>query len=291
MSPLNSYVSPFYEQELPAEPLWNVDGFEIVRCTKSGLVYLANPPSDEELEKFYSVEYFEGDEARKGYASYESDEQILRRNFRILLRHVTDSSPSRGALVDVGCAYGYFLDEATAHFEQVKGIELNEDVAQLGRSRFGLEITTHPDQALTAESTDVITLWDVIEHLKHPRSTLEQCAQALRPGGSLFLTTGDISSPLAVGLGKRWRLINPPQHLTYFSIDTMTRLLSEIGLQVRQVTRRCGKHVSFGFGFFILQYLLDRKGRRVRRHPPLWMTRRSVYVNLFDTMLVTATKV
>ncbi len=279
--------SPFYEELGPSEPLYTKNGFEIVRCKRSGLVYIANPLSDEELEEFYSPEYFEGEESRQGYASYEADEQVMRRNFRAQLEHVIRHASSRGTLVDVGCAYGYFLDEVKGQFDNVVGIELNGETAAIGRERFGLDITTDPDSALQANTIDVITMWDVIEHLSRPRETLVQCAHALKSGGSLFLTTGDISSPLAVSLGKRWRLINPPQHISYFSIETISALLADIGFEVKDVTRRCGKHVSFGFAFFIAQYLLRR---RVQRQPPAWMAKRSVYVNLFDTMLVTAVK-
>ena len=281
------HFSPFYEQDAPSDWLWNVNGFDIVRCARSGLVYLANPPSDSELEQFYSVEYFEGEQSRQGYASYEADENTLRRNARSMLDHVLDHSPARDSLVDYGGAYGYFLDEAMPHFASATGIELNEQVADVGRNRFNLAISTDASAVLQPGSVDVITMWDVIEHLKHPRTALAECGWALRPDGRLFLTTGDIGSPLARAMGRRWRLINPPQHITYFSKQTISELLEAVGFEVIEITRRCGKHVSLGFAAFIVGYLL---GRKTPSTPPQWLARRSLYVNLFDTMLVTARK-
>lgn len=280
------YVSPFDEKEHPADPLWNVGGFRIVRCRDTRLVYVSNPLSDEDLARFYSVGYFEGDASRKGYASYESDEPVLRRNFRILLRHVLDEIGDAAglSLLDYGCAYGYFLDEARQYFQSVRGTELNEEVAGIGRRRFGLTIDAGSKIELAPESLDVITLWDVIEHLSRPRAVLEACARALKPNGRLFLTTGDIGSPLARALGPRWRLINPPQHITYFAEDTLRGLLEKCGFEVSRV-ERLGKHVSLGFFLFVARYLI---GRPVTSKESGWLSRKTLYINLFDTIFVSA---
>jgi SAM-dependent methyltransferase len=286
--------SPFCEEMRPAQLLWQVGPYRIVRCAESGLVYLGNPPSAEQLRAFYSVEYFEGDPSRKGYASYNADEDILRRNFRDLARRVCDAARKQGRnpsdleLLDYGCAYGYFLDEARSSFASVRGIETNPEVAEIGRTRFGLRIDSgaDTDALLEPEKLDVITLWDVIEHLARPRSALKACARALRPGRQIHLTTGNISSLAARVLGRRWRLINPPQHISYFSMDTLSRLLTECGFQVTGC-RSCGKRVSLEFIRFILQYLAGRTAG-----PPShgWLWRRSVYVNLFDVMYITAVR-
>ena len=56
-------------------------------------------------------------------------------------------------------------------------------------------------------------LWDTIEHLAEPEAYLEKIAKSLPVGGWLFLTTGDIGSPMARARGSRWRMIHPPTHL------------------------------------------------------------------------------
>ncbi len=289
-------VSPFYEEERPAEPLWQVGGFDIVRCKDSGLVYVANPLPEAELAAFYSVEYFEGESARKGYASYRQDEPVLRANFRELVgRRAGDATragldPGALDLLDWGCAYGYFLDEARPRLGRVCGVEINEGVAEIARSRLGLDVRSGPSasRSFDAGSFDVITLWDVIEHVSRPRATLLEVARLLRPGGSLYLTTGDIGSPLARLLGRRWRLVNPPQHVTYFSERTLSGLLAACGLETLAV-ERVGKRVSLRLFLFILSYLTGRTGAvphgRLAR-----LLDRSVHLNLFDVMLVRARK-
>ena len=67
-------------------------------------------------------------------------------------------------------------------------------------------------------------LFDVIEHLPQPRETLALCCQHLNPGGIIVITTGDFGSPAARLAGARWRLMTPPQHLWFFTRESMRRL-------------------------------------------------------------------
>ena len=285
---------PFHEAPHPAKMLWKIGDYHIVECCDSSLVYLANPLNNEELAKYYSLKYFEGDSKRKGYSSYTADEFILRKNFQYLLECLVEELRRSGntaeslSLLEVGCAYGYFLDEARKYFGPVRGIEVNEEVARIGRERFGLTVDSSPEaiMSIERESLDVIAMWDVVEHLQRPRSVLASCAKGLRPGGLLCLTTGDIGSLLARTMGRRWRLINPPQHIAYFSRDTLTALLHECGFDVLDVRHR-GRRVSFGFMLFILRYMLG--GQRIQTNPRIdWFMRKSAYVNLFDVMMIVA---
>lgn len=285
--------SPFFEAIMPTRSFWKSGPYQLVQCEQSGLIYLANPPTEAELQAFYAQPYFEGDALRRGYASYTADEAVLRQNFHALVNIVRQAAFSQNRssseldLLDYGCAYGYFLDEARPHFASVRGIEINPEVAKIGQQRFGVSIRSGIGvlaQEATA-SADIITLWDVIEHLTHPRSALLDCARILRPGGQLHISTGDLRAPLARLLGPRWRLINPPQHICYFSNQTLPKLLEACGFDVVAIHHR-GKRVSLGFAWFILQYLLGRKASSPPVHHA-WM-RFSIYLNLFDVMQVVA---
>ena len=288
--------SPFYEEFRPAEPLWQIGDYTLVRCLDSGLVYLSNPLSREELERFYSLKYFEGEVSRKGYSSYEADESVLRANFRQHFRHILKDVAREGKdakqlrLLDYGCAYGYFLDEVKDAFREVRGVEVNDAVAEVGRRRFGLDIESGSagEPSMGRDSLDIITMWDVIEHLATPRSTLSACAAALKTGGQLYLTTGDIESPLARVLRQHWRLINPPQHITYFSRRTLSGLLQQCGFKVVGMWY-CGKRVSLEFLLFIARYLLGR-GRSPRSGNRACLTKIGIPLNLFDVVYVSARK-
>lgn len=288
--------SPYLEKEGPAIKLFSIGDYVIMKCCSSGLVFLKDPLSDVELEKFYSLPYFEGDQKRKGYTSYSNDEPVIRSNCRHLVNLLgsdllaNNADPSKLALLDYGCAYGYFLDEARSLFGQVRGVEINDEVARVGRERFGLAIDSGPESIAKIESNsmDVVTMWDVIEHLRMPRSTLMHCARILKTNGRIYLSTGDIDSLLARLSGKYWRLLNPPQHICYFSSSTITSLLYECGFNVTEV-RYLGKRVSLDFMLFIVRYLIGAKSFMCPFHMD-WLMRRCATINLFDVMYITAYK-
>ena len=115
---------------------------------------------------------------------------------------------SAGRLLDVGCAYGFFLQEARRHFE-VAGIEIAEDAAAHARQQGLCVLTGVADAATLARlgNMDVIVLLDVIEHLPAPHETLALCARHLNPGGIIVITTGDFASLYARLAGAHWRLM------------------------------------------------------------------------------------
>ena len=78
---------------------------------------------------------------------------------------------------------------------------------------------------------DVIVLLDVIEHLPSPRDTLALCARHLAPGGIIVITTGDFGSLSARLAGARWRLMTPPQHLWFFTRESIERMAGSLGLR------------------------------------------------------------
>jgi SAM-dependent methyltransferase len=185
-----------------------------------------------DLQALYGPGYFSGDE----YADYVGDKAVIQKNLRRWLRIIREYM-HEGSLVEVGSAYGFFLELAQKHF-QVLGYEVSEDVAQYANAVLGVPTRCKnflADDTLTPGSVDVVALWDVIEHLEAPDQFIGRSAEVLRSGGYLFLTTGDIDSWLARHQGPRWRLIHPPTHLQYFSRKTISRLLTRKGFEVVRV--------------------------------------------------------
>jgi len=81
-------------------------------------------------------------------------------------------------------------------------------------------------------SVDVITMWDVIEHLLEPQKYMELAKDILRPDGLLCITTGDIGSLDGRFRREQWRMIHSLTHLHYFSRDTLRLLLEKNGFTV-----------------------------------------------------------
>ena len=210
------------------------DGYDMVRCGACGCLYVGQDPAGIDFATLYGADYYGGgsDAVFADYVGQEAARRAHARRKLALLRHLPPRIARRGRLLDVGCAAGFFLVEARAHYE-VQGVELSSWSSAYARDRFGLPVFTGTLQqaALAADHYDVVTLWDVIEHVPEPVPLLAEAARVLKPGGRLVLTTGDWGSAYARRRGAGWHLMTPPWHLTMFSRDTLARAASRAGLR------------------------------------------------------------
>lgn len=207
------------------------DKYEVVRCDGCGLVFVNGRFSDEEMRGWYAEGYYTGqwDQVYKDYIGQRDRRVASFRNRVGLLRKYVNA----GRLLEVGCAAGFFLEAAKENFE-VQGVELSEYSSRYARDALGhcVHTGTLASAGLAAESFDVAVLWDVIEHVTDPRTTLAEVRRVLKPGGVLALSTGDIGSLKARCNLKGWGLMAPPWHLYYYSKRTIRRLLADVGFEV-----------------------------------------------------------
>ena len=252
----------------------------LLKCRKCGHVFADLDLSDDALKKLYSVNYFKGDE----YYNYELEESALVRNFRARVKELADHYPQDSELIEIGCAYGFFLREAQRHFSSV-GCDISEDAVRFAQEVVGVKAVCVDFLEWDVEKQiDIICMWDTIEHLRAPQLYVERAALTLRPGGAIVLSTGDIGSLVAKLRGANWRLIHPPTHLHYFSKSSITSLLERVGF----------RDISFSYK------TLWRSSRAIAsRVLPQWaygpvgksgLLGFDVPLNLFDIMTVHATK-
>jgi SAM-dependent methyltransferase len=218
-----------------AELVYEIDDFPVVRCRCCGLVFVGRTQTPESLVALYDRSYWE-DSKEVGYDGYGAAEQRKRHHFSTLLDHL-EVFTSPGAMLEIGSAYGYFLDEARSRGWQARGIEPSAHAAGYARERLGVDVSRGPAEALRIDrdSLDAVVLWDVIEHLSDPRRTLSWAHRALRSGGVIALSTGDVDSLSARLHGADWSLMTPPWHQFYFPRATMRRLLEDVGFSVEHV--------------------------------------------------------
>lgn len=257
--------------------LYSLNGCTILRCKMCGLGRAETPAFDP--ASYYTGKYFLG-ERSDGYANYLAAEPVLRREFARTVGFVRQWRDG-GRLLEIGCAYGFFLHEAKKYFD-VSGIELAADAA-IHCQRSGLsvlpgvvdEITLHRDAKV-----DVIVILDVIEHLPDPRGTLVLLSQHLGPGGIIVITTGDFGSVAARLCGRYWRLMTPPQHLWFFGRESIIRLAGSLGLRVERVDRPW-KIVPLSLIMFQLRRMLHLSVRTQSLAAGVGLP-----LNLFDAMRV-----
>lgn len=257
------------------------NGCEILSCGCCGLGRTIAPAFDS--QSYYTEAYFAGGH-KDGYADYVGSESILRAEFARLLKEVTNSTGIReGRLLDVGCAYGFLLSEAADRFD-VHGVEISGAAVDFCRSRglHNVERGVISEQFFSRHGKfDLIFMLDVIEHLDHPAKVVELLASNLSEGGALVITTGDFSSSVAKFMGKGWRLMTPPQHLWFFTPDSMKMLAEHVGLHVQDL-QHPWKTVPISLILFQLRRMLSLRSKHVSSY---W-SKFGVPVNLFDAMRV-----
>lgn len=214
--------------------LFRKDGHDMVRCGGCGCVYVGEDPAGIDFDALYGQAYYTGgsDAVFADYVGQEAARRAHARRKLAMLRHLPPRVARQGRLLDVGCAAGFFLAEARAHYG-VQGVELSAWSSAYARDRLQLPIFTGTLQqaALPADHFDVVTLWDVIEHVPDPVPLLTEAARVLKPGGRLVLTTGDWGSAYAQRQGADWHLMTPPWHLTMFSRASLARAAERAGLR------------------------------------------------------------
>jgi SAM-dependent methyltransferase len=266
--------------------------FSVVRCDDCGLVYVTPRLAPGALiEEVYDEGYWSSDAAKdRGYSDYRSDAPLYLRTYKKRLAVVRRHFARPGRVLDVGCAAGYFLSVMRDEGWDVTGIEPSDAIRAQAAERIGAS-RVHggllQDAPVEPHSFDLVTFWDVIEHIPDPVAALRHAGDLLAPGGKLLIETQDVSSRAARMLGKAWQHYKHAEHIYHFDPRTMLDLLRRAGFrQIENTPRLGGKYVSLGF---IAE-------RAARLHPaasfvlsPLKLLRNaSVYVNLFDEMIVVA---
>jgi SAM-dependent methyltransferase len=200
-----------------------------------------------------------------------------------VLRDLQRAGGRSGTLLEVGCAYGYFLEVASAAGYSTRGIEICADaVADCRRRGLNVDAGVLSETTLNREQYDAAAMLDVIEHLPDPTETFDVLARAIKPGGHVVITTGDWNALLSTVAGSRWRLMTPPQHLYFYTRPSITKLLAHHGFEVVTI-RAPWKRVPLG----LMAYQITRR-MGVRLPLPGWLHRAGVPVNLFDAMRVVA---
>lgn len=204
--------------------------FQLVRCRNCRLVYLNPRPTEDEIGDLYPPDYEPHQIVRRrlGLLQRVDVGYGMSKRARFVERHVS----RRGDALDVGCGTGEFLLELRVRGWQVVGQEVSDFAARIAIEA-GLDVRTCTlDRCgFEAESFDLVTLWDVVEHLHDPLAVLREVRRILRPSGLLVLSTPDLESPDSRLFTDWWHGLEIPRHLVLFGPETIGQALQYAGFQ------------------------------------------------------------
>jgi 2-polyprenyl-3-methyl-5-hydroxy-6-metoxy-1,4-benzoquinol methylase len=230
--------------------------YTLVRCTACSLVWQRNPPKPDEMHLYYTEAYH-----RLISAAGENSPHRWR-DRKAALAPLKQS----GSLLDLGCSAGSFLESMKGDSWKLSGIEMSAKGARTAEARSGARVFVGdiPDAPFAAESFDVITCFDVLEHVYEPRRVLAKVAEWLRPDGIFYVLVPNIDSAEARAFGSYWHGLELPRHLSHFSPLSLRNLAKSVDLN--EVFIETHRNPAVGTS---LRYVCDDIFRRVgiRRTP------------------------
>jgi len=230
--------------------------YTLVRCPVCSLVWQNDPPKPSEMHLHYTDAYH-----RLISAGGQNAPHRWRARKAALAPH-----KQSGALLDLGCSSGAFLDSLKHEPWSLHGIEMSAETAKIAAARSGAHVFAGdiPDAPFAPESFDVITCFDVLEHVYDPRQVMLKVEEWLKPGGIFYVLVPNIDSAEERVFGSYWHGLEMPRHLSHFSPQSLKYLAESVGL--REVSVETRRNPAFGTS---LRYVWDDVFRciGIRRTP------------------------
>lgn len=199
----------------------------IKKCQACGHGFVANMPTEEVISAYYATQ--ESD------VQYSFPEKGVRKHSKRLMRWLSQVKDKPGKMLDIGCGQGVHLEVAKSQGWNVVGIDHSETSQKICRTR-GIEayesLNDFKQQCKPNAQFDVISYWEVIEHLPDPLKFLEDIKGYLKEDGVLVFSTPNFNSRRAKSNEKDWYQIRPPEHLQYFNPVSLSKIHERAGYHV-----------------------------------------------------------
>lgn len=172
---------------IPAEAL--PDKVGVFKCIHCELVFLESRTGENELDREETA-YWDDEEQKKIYMR-EKVQEVFLKEFNGRLSAIEALRPQKGKLLDVGCGVGHFLATAKNRGWEVEGLDISQTASLAAKELYGLKVCvgTLEDPSLPKSYFGVVSLWDVIEHIRRPLHNVEAANKLLQMGGILAMKT------------------------------------------------------------------------------------------------------
>jgi 2-polyprenyl-3-methyl-5-hydroxy-6-metoxy-1,4-benzoquinol methylase len=235
--------------------------YRVVACSSCGLNYLSPRLTQEAILKLYKDEaYYNSNISGQGYDEYLEISDNWVKTFTLRLKQIAPYK-STGKVLDIGCGPGYFLSAAQKLGFDVHGLDPSDYIVEMAQKTWGsrvklglIESADYPP-----ETFDLVVAFDTFEHIYDPKKFLAAIHKVLKKDGVLAITTPDPTSALAKVSGKNWVSFKLPEHVFYWSPETIRRILEE-NFEVLEI-RTAGQYATLGFLFRRLFRLKNEPGK------------------------------
>jgi 2-polyprenyl-3-methyl-5-hydroxy-6-metoxy-1,4-benzoquinol methylase len=207
--------------------LKSIRGYEkhfLIKCSNCSFVFAKKIPTQKELELHY-----------EGYGRNDYLSPITIKRYNDILDGFEKYKKTK-KLLDVGCGIGYFLEVAIKRGWEVFGTEYTDEAIEICRKK-GISMhkgVLNPEN-YEEESFDIITSFEVIEHINNPIPELKNFYKLLRKGGLVYLTTPNFNSLLRYRLKSEYNVICYPEHLSYYTPKTLKKVFLNTGFQKKKI--------------------------------------------------------
>lgn len=215
--------------------------------TEDGYWRVKEPPTPAELAAFYAQRYYQ--EARGSYEHSYAEDELAHIRGKIALRWslaAAGRGAQPGSLLDVGCGEGFVLSHGASLGWAVRGMDFSDAGIQgknpdlIGSLVTGDLFASLEDEITQGARYDVVWLQNVLEHVIDPVTLMRQLKTLTAPGGRLVVTVpNDFSrlqhTALTTGRIDRTFWVALPDHLSYFSADSLRRIASRTGWTCRNL--------------------------------------------------------
>lgn len=211
---------------------WPNSHFKVKSCPNCSLLRLSPRLTEEAATSLYKNDHYFDSTSEHGYHGYELQAQSLRMTFAALFKKLAEQSLTGGRLLEVGCGYGYLLEEAAPFFTERWGCDFSKNAVQKARQVADKVIHGGLEQIPENESFDFIVSTHVLEHVYDPVGFLKDLTQHLKPNGRLLTAVPHAGNAWLKFLGRRWPSFKVPEHIWHFDTKSLFQIHQRATLQV-----------------------------------------------------------
>lgn len=227
---------------------------DIVKCSNCDTVYLRTRLKKESMELLYQSYNTDAPQMFLPKDQNEIKNSLLRRDYWI--KEIMLYTDKRGNILDIGCGWGAFLDNARSYGFTPRGIEITKKGADFAKSKLNIDATSDQflDTDLEKNSFNVITLNHVLEHLPEPQKAVGKIYELLEPGGIFCGIVPNVESLCSFFMGESWEWLDPFYHYVHYSPSTVQKHLEGVGFKIEKIYTASGDYNRTELGNVIKQY-------------------------------------